>query len=271
MKKTILRVLMYLGVYLLLQVAFSSILSIGATIYYAATGSVDASQLSSPDTMQQLASIGWVLGLSSLLSNIAAIAVMLYLHWADFSLGRIGKPAAAGVMLTATLIGITQAVPTGYLTEVLQAEDILSDVFSGMMNNVWGILALCVGAPLGEELLFRGAIQRELHKRVRPWIAIGITALLFALIHGNPVQMVAGFLMGCVLGWLYWRTGSVWPGIAMHFANNTLSTVVASIYGQDAKTADIFGQGWQLYALVAALTVATIALLWLFNRKSKEL
>ena len=154
MKKTILRVLMYLGVYLLLQVAFSSILSIGATIYYAATGSVDASQLSSPDTMQQLASIGWVLGLSSLLSNIAAIAVMLYLHWADFSLGRIGKPAAAGVMLTATLIGITQAVPTGYLTEVLQAEDILSDVFSGMMNNVWGILALCVGAPLGEELLF---------------------------------------------------------------------------------------------------------------------
>jgi membrane protease YdiL (CAAX protease family) len=74
-----------------------------------------------------------------------------------------------------------------------------------------------------------------------------------------------------VLGWLYWRTGSVWPGIAMHFANNTLSTVMASIYGQDAKTADIFGQGWQLYAVVAALTVATIALLWLFNRKSKEL
>ena len=47
MKKTILRVLMYLGVYLLLQVAFSSILSIGATIYYAATGSVDASQIES--------------------------------------------------------------------------------------------------------------------------------------------------------------------------------------------------------------------------------
>jgi hypothetical protein len=46
---------------------------------------------------------------------------------------------------------------------------------------------------------------------------------------------------------------------------------MASIYGQDAKTADIFGQGWQLYAVVAALTVATIALLWLFNRKSKEL
>ena len=55
----------------------------------------------------------------------------------------------------------------------------------------------------------------------------------------------------------------------MHFANNTLSTVVASIYGQEAKTVDIFGQGWQLYALVAALTVATIALLWLFCRRTR--
>ena len=54
----------------------------------------------------------------------------------------------------------------------------------------------------------------------RPWIAIVVSALIFGVIHLNPVQTVFGFLYGLLLGWLAWRTGSLLPGIFAHMANN---------------------------------------------------
>ena len=48
-----------------------------------------------------------------------------------------------------------------------------------------------------------------------------ISALIFGVIHLNPVQIVFGALYGLLLGWLTWRTGSLLPSIVVHVANNT--------------------------------------------------
>ncbi|WP_240232316.1 CPBP family intramembrane glutamic endopeptidase [Devosia lacusdianchii] len=89
----------------------------------------------------------------------------------------------------------------------------------------WIIVAAAV-----EELVFRGAIQTRLAQIWRPAIAIGVTAIAFLAIHfpgrvllaamSDATTMVSVFLTGLVCGLLRHRTGSLWPAIAAHTANN---------------------------------------------------
>jgi membrane protease YdiL (CAAX protease family) len=84
-------------------------------------------------------------------------------------------------------------------------------------------LFLTVVPPFVEELFFRGYVQRRLLSRWSPWVAIPITSALFALSHGNLLQVCVTFLVGLWLGALAWRTGSVWPGMVCHaFWNGAL-------------------------------------------------
>jgi membrane protease YdiL (CAAX protease family) len=61
------------------------------------------------------------------------------------------------------------------------------------------------------------------------WLAILCSALLFGIAHGNSAQFVHAVLAGMLLGWLYYRTKSVVPGIAFHLVNNTVTYIVVNI------------------------------------------
>ena len=91
--------------------------------------------------------------------------------------------------------------------------------------------------------MVRGAILKELLKssRLSPWSAIIISAVLFAVIHMNPVQMPHAFLIGMFLGWMYWRTGSILPGVAYHWANNSAAFMLYHFFPDpDMKLSDMF-------------------------------
>jgi membrane protease YdiL (CAAX protease family) len=108
------------------------------------------------------------------------------------------------------------------------------EMFKPLMYNPLCVLLICIGAPLTEELVFRGAIQGHLMKWTKnPWVAIILASILFGLAHGNLPQFIAGFILGMVCGWLFYRTGSIWPGIVVHFINNTFSTVSTWIWGME--------------------------------------
>ena len=80
--------------------------------------------------------------------------------------------------------------------------------------------------PIVEELVFRG-VGFSLLQRFGVPVAIGGTAVAFALAHG----LVQGFpillVFGLGLGWLRWKTGSIVPGIAVHASFNALSLILA--------------------------------------------
>ena len=121
------------------------------------------------------------------------------------------------------------------------------------MGTPWGYLIIGLLAPLSEEIVMRGAILRELLRssRLTPWGSITLSAVFFALIHMNPVQMPHAFLIGLLLGWMYWRTGSILPGVAYHWANNSVAFVLHAIYpNPDIKLIDVF-QGSQLHVYMA--------------------
>lgn len=74
---------------------------------------------------------------------------------------------------------------------------------------------------------------------------------MFALIHMNPVQMPHAFLIGLLLGWMYWRTGSILPGVAYHWANNSAAFVMYAFYPDpDMKLIDLF-RGSELHVYMA--------------------
>ena len=80
---------------------------------------------------------------------------------------------------------------------------------------------VCLLAPLAEEGVFRGAVQRRAQPLGRGQ-AILLQAVLFALQHGSAAAMAYALVCGLGLGWLADRTGHLWPGVLLHSANNLL-------------------------------------------------
>lgn len=95
-----------------------------------------------------------------------------------------------------------------------------------------------VAAPLGEEYFFRGLFQNALTgARIRIGWAVLITSVAFSAIHGDPVGFAARLELGLLFGWLFWRTGSVWPGMLAHAANNAVTTALWFLQGGGAAEA----------------------------------
>lgn len=90
------------------------------------------------------------------------------------------------------------------------------------------LLLIAVVAPIAEELFFRGMLYPVLRQRWSPRWAIGVNALIFALIHFIPILIPGLFFVGLVLTWVRERTDSVIPGIILHCLQNGL--VVMAIY-----------------------------------------
>jgi membrane protease YdiL (CAAX protease family) len=88
------------------------------------------------------------------------------------------------------------------------------------------VLGLSLAAPFCEEFFFRGVLQRALMKKLEPSMAVVLSALIFSAFHLDPVGFLARFELGVVFGLLAWRSGSIWPGIAAHAANNLMASAL---------------------------------------------
>ena len=97
-------------------------------------------------------------------------------------------------------------------------------------NLFVNFLLVSIFAPFFEEWLCRGMILRGLlGTKMKPVWAIVVSAVFFALIHLNPWQAVPAFLLGCLFGYVYYKTGSLKLTMLMHFTNNTFSLVMSNI------------------------------------------
>ena len=129
------------------------------------------------------------------------------------------------------------------------------------MGSRLGYVVVGLLAPLVEEVVFRGAILRALLKwNQNHWLCIAISAALFGLSHFNPAQMPHAFLAGLLLGWMYYRTGSIVPGVVVHWVNNSMAYALYNIskaaYGTgDPTMAQLFGEQRVLLAVLFSLCI----------------
>ena len=173
---------------------------------------------------------------------------------------------------TAFLVGLTllAIIPVNGLTELLRLPDIMQTSFARLMANPLGVLNIVVLGPLVEELIFRKGMLDILRQGnyFSIW-AIVISSVTFGVIHGNPAQIPGAFLFGLLLGWIYWRTNSIWTVWSLHALNNLIGVLTFIILGEDQKLMDLFGP-WGLGALALCSSVAFVGLALSYRKAFKS-
>ncbi|MDP1819860.1 MAG: CPBP family intramembrane metalloprotease [Acidimicrobiales bacterium] len=102
----------------------------------------------------------------------------------------------------------------------------LTDRADGAIGVVLLVLIVGIGAPVIEEIFYRGLFQGSLLKRgFPPALAIGINAVVFGVSHGQLLQLPALTIFGVVAGILAHRAGRLGPAIAAHVAFNMVTVI----------------------------------------------
>jgi hypothetical protein len=220
--KDILDILWYVVVFFLLQIVFGAILG--------------AFKLS----------LGTTTIISTVLSSAVTIFVFLKLKWTPVS--RSWMQTRPWMVLTwAVLLSLGSILPSERLVELLQMEmpEQVEKMFEEVMKKPVGYVVIGILAPFAEEVVFRGAILRKLLGMMEEkwhWVAIAISAAIFGFVHLNVPQGIHAFLIGLLLGWMYYRTGSILPGILFHWVNNSVAFIMFNLMPQmaDGKLIDLF-------------------------------
>ncbi|MBL0357688.1 MAG: CPBP family intramembrane metalloprotease [Chitinophagaceae bacterium] len=139
--------------------------------------------------------------------------------------------------LVSMLQDITTMLPwsKAALQEFKAAEDSFNKqvVVIARMNGIGDyfitVFVIALLPAITEELLFRGALQNLLSRWLKkPVLAIIITSVLFSAMHGSYLGFLSRFVLGFMLGWMYYRTGNIWLNIIAHFFNN--AAAATSLY-----------------------------------------
>ena len=105
------------------------------------------------------------------------------------------------------------------------------------------LIVHCAVPAVCEETLFRGAVLRGLEQKGKHFAVI-ISALIFTLMHGWPVQTMHQFVIGIILGYLFIYTNNIWVPIFTHFFNNAIS--ITMLYMQNIFAPDLVMKEKQL-------------------------
>jgi membrane protease YdiL (CAAX protease family) len=127
------------------------------------------------------------------------------------------------VLFAALQINITKLLPfhvDAGLVEPLTANSPLSFLW------IWVAIALL--PAFTEEFFYRGMLQSAAIRKWGPWLGLGLAAFFFSLAHLELAGGLSRVLMGLWFGYLFWRTGSLWPGALAHALNNSWGVVLAN-------------------------------------------
>ena len=291
--RTFFEVLLYLFTFLAIQFVVSFIVTIASWLDVDNMARIFHQIMEGkllPDTTGTL--------ISSVVSSILTLAVFLWLKWSPFSRTYL-QSRPWGVLVWVVVLALGTIVPSTWLGEQIPYEmpQEIEQMLSEMLHNRWGYLAIGILAPIVEEMVFRGAILRTLlllggrgndqssmlnaqnsklkaqSSKLKAFAAILISALLFGAVHGNVQQFVHATLIGLLLGWMYYRTNSIVPGIVFHWINNTAAYVIANVIpnSEHARLVDILGgeQRSVWLALGFSLCLFLPALFQLWQRMKK--
>lgn len=123
---------------------------------------------------------------------------------------------------------------------------------------ILGLLVFGLIPAVGEELVFRGVVQKQFIRWFRnPHAGIWVTALIFGAIHLQFYGMLPRTLLGALLGYLYWWSGNIWVPILGHFINNGFTVLMMYLLQRkvidfDLDTTDAMPWPSVLFSLAAS-------------------
>lgn len=163
-------------------------------------------------------------------------ALLIWRRRACIFLGVVRKPAPRSVVLTALTVAV--AIPFISFSANVNAQLPLPEWARSIDHETTKLLTTLIFSPdtgtmllnmlvvallpaVGEELLFRGYLQRVLCRWTgKPHFAILLSAVIFSAIHVQLEGFIPRFLLGALFGYLFYWSGSLWLPIVAHFTNN---------------------------------------------------
>jgi len=185
---------------------------------------------------------------------------------------HFGKLGTLPFFLLLALAVWALGIVTEPLTAWIEMPDMIKETFENAFNSSKPfdlILSTAILAPLCEEMMCRGYMMRGILVQKGPLKAILWSAFIFALIHFNPWQAIPAFILGCLFGWIYYKTHSIWACIFMHFVNNCTSAVLTLIFPEvevNQPLSSVIGKGTYTIVYFASL-ILLCAVIYILYKK----
>lgn len=241
---------------LLILITFGGVLIGGFVIMYL---------FMDPESLAQASKLILIIGAIPLL-----VVPVVYARMRNYDLVSLFRlrPVSGEVLLYSLLIGVSIAVVGDELDRIvsifLPIPDELLETLSASLRAEsaldWLLLILgaVIIASVAEELIFRGFFQVTLEMKGDITRAVMIASFTWTVTHMNIYWMIQIFLMGVIIGFLAWRTGSIIPAIIVHGINNFLALLFTN-FGPDF---DWFEMGSHVspFILIPSLLVLILSL-----------
>ncbi len=179
--------------------------------------------------------LGAVLGAAQLASCYVLGPLSFQVPLSSLGLGLPTPRTSAHLMYTALAFGGSIGFIVAYgavldaagLENLQPDQGITEDAILGGAGVAASVLMIVVIGPFTEEVFFRGFIFSALRARLGLGWALAVSGAIFAVFHVDPKVMLPIFVTGVLLGWLYHKTGSIWPPLVAHALQNALALAVS--------------------------------------------
>lgn len=254
----------------------------------------------SMDKLTDSKSDWWLLvimqGLSSIVMFVLTALAYWYLierkKWGDFNSKSL--PVLA-VFLFVFLIQLSFLPFNSYLgsiNESIRFPEALSgleEVFRGMEESTaqvvafiaksdtiselfMSIIVIGVVAGIGEELIFRGILQRKLMKGLKNYhVAVWVAAFIFSAIHFQFYGFFPRLMLGVLFGYLYVWTGNIWIPILAHIFNNTLAVILYHFINKGVISPELEKMDTIPFQWVVVSTLIFVILVYIFYNQQKRI
>ena len=195
-----------------------------------------------------------------LISNLTFIIILWIIRF--YKIKELGQSVPSIVLLMSLVLGFCALYAVDILSMPFNLPNNMAAVFDAMVKNKWGFLSIAIVGPIAEEVLMRRVILTEIAQATgKKWWGIFVSAFLFALIHGNPLQIFFALPAGILLGWLYCKTGRLIVPICVHIMNNSISFFTL----KSGEQSDMqFTDTWTQVILYTCIAVTVALVIW-FN------
>lgn len=131
----------------------------------------------------------------------------------------------------------------------------------------WAFFAVVVVAPLFEEWICRGVIFGALRLRYGVVVSIVLSALIFGLMHVQPVPVLNAFVLGLVLAFIYHKTKTLWSSILLHALYNGMAFALTLAGFGERSFRSLFGEHEALYWMAYGVALLLLLISFFAIRK----
>lgn len=199
---------------------------------------------------------------------LVPIAYTRIKHYNSVALLRLKLPPNE-VLLLSLPLGLSLGILTDELDRIVQIFLPTPEIFLQYLDSLraetaldWLLLVMgvVVIAAISEEILFRGFLQVSLERKGDITKAVILSSVSWTIIHINPYWAIQIFVTGIVIGFLAWRTNSVYPPIIVHGLNNFLSLLAINFDLNESMSWYLLGEHVSPVILVIAAGILFLSI-----------